>query len=96
MKNIISRNSIFAWLALATGILLLIPFVAMQLSSQVQWSFGDFGAMGALLFGTCSLYVLIARRIKPQQRIFAGVVLGLAFFYIWSELAVGVFLNLAD
>lgn len=92
----ISRKSIFAWIALATGLVLLVPLIAMQFTGEVNWHGGDFIAMGALLFGTASLFVLAARRSSPGVRLAIGGLLAVAFLYLWAELAVGVFTNLAS
>ncbi len=74
------------------AILLLIPFVAMQFTSEVDWNLFDFVIMGILLLVT-GLGIEFVLRIfkKTQQRIvFCLVILG-AFFLIWAELAVGIF-----
>ncbi|WP_026904420.1 hypothetical protein [Pedobacter glucosidilyticus] len=74
------------------GAILLIPFIAMQFTSEVDWSLFDFILMGVLLTGTGLLIDLAIRKIKtnPQRLIVLGVIL-LTFFLIWAELAVGIF-----
>jgi hypothetical protein len=91
--TIVMQNKVFAWIALATGLLLLIPLVAMQFSSGVNWTAFDFVVMGALLFFTGSLFVLAARRLERKYWLAVGFVVGLAFLYLWAELAVGIFTN---
>ena len=74
------------------AILLLIPFVAMQFTSSVDWETGDFIIMGILLLGTgllCEFILRKTRRIKNRM-LLCGVAL-LVFFLIWAELAVGIF-----
>lgn len=95
-NSIITRNSVFAWLALATGGLLLVPAVAMQFTSEVNWGAADFAVMGALIFGMGSLFVLVARRVPRRFRVAVGVVFALALCYIWAELAVGIFTDLGS
>jgi hypothetical protein len=85
------RKSTFI-VALATGLILLVPLVAMQLTDEVNWSLGDFVVAGGLLFGTGMAYVGCARLARrPSQRaaIAAGLlcILGL----VWAQLAVDLF-----
>src|SRR5689334_13539241 len=51
-NDILMQNKVFLWIALATGLILLVPLIAMQLSDEVVWSLLDFATAGALLFGT--------------------------------------------
>jgi hypothetical protein len=44
--------------AVVTGLILLIPLVAMQFTNEVNWSVTDFILMGSLLFGTGTLLVV--------------------------------------
>ena len=82
-------------LAAATGLLLLIPLIAMQFTAEVNWSPIDFVVMGVLLFATGSIFVLLSRRY-PRQKVIAGCFLALLFVYVWAELAVGIFTNLGS
>ena len=71
--------------------LLFIPFVAMQFTDNVQWTYGDFIIMGCMLtvywltinFAPNSLY-----GVKKSLLI---LILGLLFLLLWAELAVGIF-----
>ena len=89
----IMHNKVFLWIALATGSILSIPLIAMQFTSEVDWTLGDFIVMGTLLFGTGSLFVLTARMIDKKHRAAAGIVFAVALLWLWAELAVGVFTN---
>ncbi len=72
--------------------ILLIPFVAMQFTNEVNWDAYDFLIMGVLLLVTGLLCELILRRIKSlQNRIIVCGMIILALFLIYLELAVGVF-----
>lgn len=95
-NNRLFRNSIFAWIALATGLVLLIPLAAMQFTPAVNWTRGDFVVMGCLLFGTGSLYVLVARKLPRQRRLIVGAMFGLALLYVWAELATGILTDLGS
>lgn len=78
---------------LATAaILLTVPFIAMQVTNEVNWTSSDFLIMGILLFGTGLLCELFMRKVKSiKNRIIACGVVLLVFFLIWAELAVGIF-----
>jgi hypothetical protein len=95
--NLIERNKIFYWLGLATGLILLIPLIAMQFSSGVNWTLSDFLVAAVLLFGAGSLFVLSARKTRQtSKRVILGVLFAVALLYVWAELAVGVFTNLGS
>ena len=73
-------------------VLLLIPFIAMQFTDEVNWSPLDFLVMGLLLFSLGSTIELVMRKVKTLKHriILLGAAL-LAFLLIWAELAVGIF-----
>lgn len=96
IDELVFRKSIFGWIAFATGLILLVPLVAMQFTGEVNWGMEDFIVMGALLFGIASLFVLSARRVPPRFRVAIGCLFALAFLYLWAELAVGIFTNLGS
>ena len=78
--------------ALATVLLLLVPAVAMQFTSDVSWGPGDFVVAAALLFGAGALAVLGLAHVNSAGRraaLLVGIALGLAV--VWAELAVGLF-----
>jgi hypothetical protein len=85
------RNSL-ARVAVATGLLLLIPFVAMQFTREVAWGLVDFLAAGALLFTAGAAMVLAIRHFeRPGQRAFVVTAIVVAVAAVWAELAVGIF-----
>jgi len=94
--DVISANSIFIWIALATAGVLLVPLIAMQFTTAVSWDETDFIVMGLLVFGMASMFVLAARRLARKHRVLIGGVFIAAFLYIWAELAVGIFTNLGS
>ena len=78
------------YIVIVTGVILLVPFIAMFFTDEVKWDATDFIAMGALVFGTGLLYELLSRRVNsPLHR--AGIGLGLLAisFVTWVELATG-------
>jgi hypothetical protein len=91
MKKQKSRSQSILAVAAVTGLLLLIPLIAMQFTDQVVWTASDFIVAGALLFAIGSSYVL-ATRTAPNIVYRAAMGLGLAatLFMIWANLAVGL------
>lgn len=74
------------------AVLLLIPFVAMQFTSEVDWDFRDFVIMGILLLATGAGIELAIRSISSSKtRLIAVGTILIIFFLIWAELAVGIF-----
>lgn len=74
-----------------TAMLLLVPFTAMQITEQVQWSPADFIAAGTMLFGA-GLAFLYLKNARPNRsyRIGAAVMAASVLFLVWSNLAVGI------
>ncbi len=90
--DILMQNKVFVWIGVATVLILLIPMVAMQFTNEVNWSLLDFTTMGVLLFGTGSIFVMTARQVRNHTyRVVIGIALALVLFYVWAELAVGIF-----
>lgn len=77
---------------LATGLILMIPLVAMQFTTEVDWDGTDFTVMGILLSTIGLLYVAGSRLARTTaQRAVLGGVLFTVLLFTWAELAVGVF-----
>ncbi|WP_029985579.1 hypothetical protein [Pedobacter jeongneungensis] len=75
-----------------TAIILAIPLIAMQFSQEVKWTLIDFATAGALLLSTGLAIELVIRNLKTGTlRTIILVVILLALFLIWAELAVGIF-----
>lgn len=90
--NITDQNKPFARILLFVPVLLLIPLIAMQFTSEVQWTLMDFVIMGALLAGAGIIAVFAWHKINTKAGRIAALVLILAgFILIWAELAVGIF-----
>ncbi|HKL33968.1 MAG TPA: hypothetical protein VJ919_15610 [Tangfeifania sp.] len=71
---------------------LLVPLIAMQFTSEVNWTLFDFIVAAFLLFIAAMAVGLIIRKVKDKtyRIIFSAVVLAL-FLLIWAEIAVGIF-----
>ncbi len=77
---------------LAASMVLLLPLVAMQFTSEVQWSALDFVVAGILLFGTGLLIEMVLRKTKKGVlRVLAVLGVLLLLLLTWLELAVGIF-----
>ncbi|MGQ7855110.1 hypothetical protein ACUN24_12815 [Pedobacter sp. WC2501] len=75
-----------------TAFLLAIPLVAMQFTNEVDWTLSDFVTAGVLLLSTGLAIELVIRNLKAGTlRTIVLVVILLALFLIWAELAVGIF-----
>ena len=71
--------------------LLSIPFIAMQFTSEVDWKIQDFIIMGILLFGTGLMFELVMRKVKTiKNRILICFTILIIFLLVWTELAVGI------
>ena len=78
-------------IALATAAFLLVPLVAMQFTSEVDWALGDFVVAGALLVGAVVSYELVARKRSGRAyRAVIGVAVMALLLLVWVILAVGL------
>lgn len=86
------KNTRVIIILITVAVLLLIPFIAMQFTAEVNWSLFDFIIAAVLLLGSGLLIEFVLRIIKSKQsRIILCIVILLALFLIWAELAVGIF-----
>ncbi|CAM4186722.1 hypothetical protein [Gillisia limnaea] len=86
------KNKRFMGIVLAIILLLLIPLIAMQFTTEVNWTAFDFVVAGVLLLGTGLLAELIMRKVKNKNRKIVAIAMLLAvLFLVWAELAVGIF-----
>lgn len=90
MQRRFGKNIIRA--VVVTGMVLLLPLVAMQLTGEVVWTGFDFAVAGALLLGTGLAYAFATRKLHDKrQRLLIGAGLLAVFMGIWVEMAVGIF-----
>ena len=90
-----STNSTFyqsiAFLGVTTGIMLMVPLIAMQFTDEVAWTLSDFIFAGCILFGTSVIYKLVTRKTQDTiYKIAIGFALLVGIFLIWTNLAVGI------
>ncbi|MGY5847969.1 hypothetical protein ACW6QP_11185 [Salegentibacter sp. HM20] len=86
-----NANRLFTILMVVAA-LLLIPFIGMQFSNEVNWSIFDFLVMGTLLLFTGLAINFALGKLKTRQnKIIACLVILGIFLLIWAELAVGIF-----
>lgn len=78
-------------IVIATALLLLVPFVAMQFTDGVRWSVFDFVVAGVLLSGTGFVYELVASRAGTTwHKLAVAMAVGAGLLLIWVNLAVGI------
>lgn len=71
--------------------LLLLPLVAMQFTTEVQWTAADFIVMGVMLLAVCTAYEVAARIARTNAyMVAAGLAVGAGFLMSWANLAVGI------
>ncbi len=87
-----TQNKRFLNMVLTISLLLVIPFIAMRFSSEVNWTLGDFIVAGGLLVGVALIIESVLRLVRQRrQRIILCVVVFVLFLLFWAELAVGIF-----
>jgi len=83
------RWRVAGWLVAA--VLLLLPFVAMQFTREVNWTASDFAIFGIMLFVPAAVFDALTRRVRGRAyRLATGLALGTAFALVWVNLAVGI------
>lgn len=86
------QNTSVVIIVLTVALLLLIPFIAMQFTDEVNWTLFDFIVAGLLLLGTGLMCELVMRKVANiNVRIAICVALLAMLLLVWAELAVGIF-----
>jgi len=79
------------YVAMGTSTLLMIPLLAMIMTTEVNWGIFDFIVMGILISGTGMLYVLVSRiSDNTAYRVATAITIFTGFLIIWINLAVGI------
>ena len=77
--------------ALITAGILLVPFLIMQFTNEVNWSLFDFLIMGGIIFGSgLALRYFVNQSDQLAYRIGIALAIGTTFLLIWANLAVGL------
>lgn len=73
-------------------VILAIPLIAMQFTSEVNWNLTDFIAAGIILFGAVIVTEIFLRIFKKQQhrRLIVAAIIVITLL-LWAEMAVGIF-----
>ena len=72
--------------------LLLLPFIAMQFTSEVNWTVFDFTLAAVLLSATALCCDWVWRKVKNSNtKIIICAVILLLMVIVWAEMAVGIF-----
>jgi ABC-type cobalt transport system substrate-binding protein len=92
LNKMIAQNKRLLGIVLSVTLIVMIPFIAMQFSNEVNWSSSDFIIAECLLLGTGLILELIIRKVnKKRTRIMLIIVILTILLLIWLELAVGIF-----
>jgi hypothetical protein len=95
MKSTLTNSHVWSNSLTQVGLLTLgvlsIPFVAMQISNEVNWGIFDFIVAGIGVFTTSLLVKLIIENAHPKYRTILILAVLAVFLLIWVELAVGIF-----
>ena len=87
-----STRNLWRMLGWGTAVaLLIVPFAAMQLTSDINWTAADFIVFGVMLLAA-GVPLELAARYCGNRTYLAAVALGLlgAFLVTWANLAVGI------
>lgn len=86
------KNKRLFGILIAIVLLLSVPLIAMQFTTEVNWTMADFAIMGFLLLSTGLIYELVMRKVTTKNaRMGIVAVVLVVLFLVWAELAVGVF-----
>lgn len=81
------RRRALIWLGAA--LLIALPALAMQVTSEVNWDFKDFAVFAAMVcIGAAALDYILSRVKRVQLRILGVIAVISAFLLLWAQLAV--------
>lgn len=73
-----------------TGLLLLVPLAAIQVTQEVTWTAFDFAVAGGLIFGAALVFELATLRVEARAKLAVGAAVMAAVLLVWAEGAVGI------
>ncbi len=88
----LSKNKRLLIILSFVPLILLVPFLAMQFSAEVNWELLDFIVAGVIL-ASAGIGIEIAIRNVQESKRRAILIFGVLFLVVlvWAELAVGIF-----
>jgi hypothetical protein len=73
-------------------IILLVPLIGIQLSSEINWGLLDFIVAGILIILLILVLELIFRKVQSnKKKLWLVILIGILFIMNWVKLAVGIF-----
>jgi hypothetical protein len=91
LQSAVMKNKRMVRIIIAIIGLLLIPFIAMQFTDEMNWSVNDFIAMGFMLTVAGAMIEIGARISRnTQYRVGLAVAVFAGFTLLWVNLAVGI------
>lgn len=91
-KKMVTKNKRLIGILITVAGLLLLPLLAMQFTSEVDWNVFDFLIGGILLLATGLGCELVLRKVKKtSHRLAICFAILFILFLVWAELAVGIF-----
>ena len=92
-----SKRTVDKVIVVSVALILMIPLIAMQFSSDISWGVGDFLLAGALLLAAGFVgNVAVERIVKRSHAMAVIIVLILVLLYVWAELSVGILTDLGS
>lgn len=90
-RRLLPDNALRMLLWGGAGSLLLLPWIAMQFTAEVNWTGFDFLVFGAMLGAVCIACEIALRASRSHAyRLAAVIAVGTGFLLVWINLAVGI------
>ncbi len=86
-----TNKSNIGLVALITGLILLVPFIGIFVSDEMNWGYFDFVFMGLFIFIAGLIIDWVVRKFDNKYRVISLFLVVFGFFVVWLELSVGIF-----